>query len=50
MPRAMGFVISKRLATLHELQTIYSSEDLWNLIEIAAVDGHNERIMNKVKA
>lgn len=40
-------VISRRLATLHELDTVYSAEDLWVLIEIAVVDSHNEAIANK---
>ncbi len=40
-------VISRRLATLHELDTVYGTEDLWKLIEIAVVDAHNESVMNK---
>jgi allophanate hydrolase subunit 1 len=31
------------LATLHELQTIYGSEDLADLLEVAAVNAHNQR-------
>jgi hypothetical protein len=34
-------LISKRLATLHELQTVYGVEDAYNLLEIAAVDDYN---------
>jgi hypothetical protein len=34
-------VISLRLATLQELQMVYSLEDLYNLIEIARVDAYN---------
>jgi hypothetical protein len=48
VPRAVGMVISRRLATLHELDTVYGSEDMWDLIEIAIVDTHNENILNKV--
>jgi hypothetical protein len=48
VPRAVGMVISRRLATLHELDTVYGSEDMWDLIEIAIVDTHNEKILNKV--
>jgi hypothetical protein len=29
------------LATLHELQTVYGTKDLYDLLEIAAVDAHN---------
>jgi hypothetical protein len=31
------------LATLHELQTVYGVLDLYNLLEIAAVDAANVR-------
>lgn len=38
------------MATLHELQTIYSLEDAWDLLEILQVDKHNEyRIMEHAK-
>jgi hypothetical protein len=40
-------VVSRRLATLHELDTVYGCEDMWDLIEIAIVDTHNENILNK---
>jgi hypothetical protein len=40
-------VISKRLATLHELDTVYGCEDLWALIEVSSVDGHNEAVMSR---
>jgi hypothetical protein len=40
-------VVSRRLATLHELQTIYGAEDLYNLLEVIVVDGHNERVLSK---
>lgn len=35
-------MISAKLATLHELQTMYGTKDLYDLLEIAAVDAHNE--------
>jgi hypothetical protein len=35
-------VVGRRLATLHELQTVYGTEDAYNLLEIAAVDSANE--------
>jgi hypothetical protein len=35
-------VIGARLATLHELETVYGLEDLWLLFEIDAVRQHNE--------
>lgn len=29
---------------LHELQTVYGLQDLYDLIEIGAVDAHNRRL------
>jgi hypothetical protein len=46
VPKPIGTVISKRLATLHELQTVLGSEDLYNLLEIIVVDIHNENVIN----
>jgi hypothetical protein len=38
-------VISSRLATLVECQTVLGIEDAYNLIEVLAVDAHNRRIL-----
>ena len=35
-------VVSEKLATLHELDTVYGSEDLHDMIEILAVNNANE--------
>ena len=35
------------LATLAELQTIYGSEDLMDMIEVMAVNAHNQRKLDK---
>jgi hypothetical protein len=40
-------VISAGLATLHELDTVYGVEDLWVLLEINAINRHNQYILNK---
>jgi hypothetical protein len=45
--KIVGSVVSHRLATFHELDTIYGTEDLYNMMEIIAVDNHNQRVMNK---
>ncbi len=37
----MAFVINAGLATLHELKTLYDSEDMWLLWEVAAVERIN---------
>lgn len=39
--------LSLRLATLTELGTTLGLEDLHDLLEIAQVDAHNRRIMDK---
>ena len=36
-------MISTRMATLYELQTVYSIEDAYDLLEIAMVDANNSR-------
>ena len=38
----LGVIITRRLATLHELQTVYSLDDAADLYEIAAVNNYNE--------
>ncbi len=40
-------MVSARLATLHELDTVLGIEDLWVLLEIVTVDTHNSRILSK---
>lgn len=37
-----GPVLTARLATMHELQTVYSLEDALNLLEVALVQADNE--------
>lgn len=41
----IGSVVSGKLATLYELQTIYGTDDLFDLYEIVMVKLHNENIM-----
>lgn len=42
-------MIASRLATLHELETVYGSEDLYLLAEIITIDGHNRRVASEKK-
>lgn len=42
-------MISFGKATLHELCTVYSVEDVYDLLEIVAVDNHNHRLLSKSK-
>jgi hypothetical protein len=37
-----ALVLSTRMASLHELETIYSYEDLLNMCEVAQVKSYNE--------
>jgi hypothetical protein len=37
-------VISGKLATLYELQTVYGTEDVYDMLEILSVDARNRRI------
>jgi len=36
-------LISRRMATLHELETVYGVEDAYNMLEILRVDDYNNR-------
>ncbi|WP_235996133.1 MULTISPECIES: transcription elongation factor GreA [Burkholderia] len=49
MPRSIGAVLSRRLATLHELNTVYGQDDLHDLLEVIIVDSHNERIASEAE-
>jgi hypothetical protein len=40
-----GAIISKKLATLKDIQTFYTYEDCLDLLDIVLVDVHNENIM-----
>ena len=42
VPGIIGVIITRQLATLHELQTVYSIDDAADLYEIAAVNNYNE--------
>ena len=42
MSGLIGVIVVRRLATLHELETVYSYEDALNMAEIIAVQNYNE--------
>ena len=46
-PQTISTVVSSKLATLHELDTVYGVEDMWILLEINAVDRHNAYTVNQ---
>lgn len=43
----VGTLVSQKMATLYELQTVYSLEDALDLIEIMSVDHYNQRKAQK---
>ena len=47
MPRTIAAVISAKLASLHELQTVYGVEDVYDMLEVAAVQVHNHNAAMK---
>jgi hypothetical protein len=38
--------MSAKVATLHELQTVYGTQDLFDMLEMLVVDNHNARVAN----
>jgi len=43
VPTIVGSVVYSRLATLHELETVYDLEDLYNFYEILLIKTANEQ-------
>lgn len=39
--------MSSKMATLHECHSVYSLEDVYALLEISAVDAHNQRVFDE---
>ncbi len=44
VPRSLAMVISHRMATMHELDTVYGVEDLYDMLEILVVDSYNKSL------
>ena len=44
IPVPIAYVISAKMATLHELSTVYGVEDMYNLLEVISIDAYNARI------
>lgn len=49
VPASIGTVVSMHLATLHELDTVYGTQDLFDLVEIISVDTHNRNLLAQQK-
>jgi hypothetical protein len=50
IPKTIATVVSSKLATLYELDTVYGTEDLWRLLEIITVDNYNRMVVNRQEA
>jgi hypothetical protein len=47
VPHSIGIVLSAKMATLHEMQTVYSIRDVYDMLEILNVDSHNQEMANR---
>lgn len=47
MPPYIATVISAGMATLHEIDTAYGLEDVFDMLEIIAIDIHNKNLLNQ---
>jgi len=47
VPKVIGTLVSSRLATLHELESVYGVSDAYDLLEIVNVDLINERRLRR---
>ena len=46
VPATIGAAISSGKATAAELSTVLSLEDVYDLLEVAAIDAHNFRLLH----
>lgn len=47
IPPIIGTVISKRIATLHELDTVYGTRDLYDMLEVVTIDDYNKELLKR---
>ena len=47
MPSSIASVISHKMASYAELDTVLGTEDLYVLLEIIAVDAYNQQVARK---
>ena len=50
LPRIIAAAMGSGKVTLHELETYYSAEDAYLVVEVAAVDSYNSFLVNKAQA
>ena len=44
VPRTIASLLSAKVATLHELDTVYGMEDVFDMLEVLIIDSENARI------
>ena len=47
MPTICGLLVSRRMATWHELKSVYSLEEALDIMEVLHVDSHNEHLRHE---
>lgn len=47
MPPTIGLAVSSGKATMAELASVLSLEDLYDILEVVGVDAHNRRVIDK---
>ena len=47
IPPIIGVLVSRKLATLTELQTVYGVQDAYDLLEIVMIDDYNREVANE---
>ena len=47
MPFIIAAILSSKMATLHELETVYDIEGAYNMLEVLVVDAYNFKIASK---
>ena len=47
VPAIIGTLVSRKMATLHELGTVYGTEDAYNMLEIVTVDAYNDALLRQ---
>jgi hypothetical protein len=43
----IGTLLSRRAATLHELDTVYGVRDAYDMLEVVTVDDYNRALANR---
>jgi len=40
----IGTLLSKKMATLHELDTVYGTKDAYDMLEVIIIDSYNKAL------